>query len=75
MPDTLSKALAKPAAGREQQVYDLILQGLSNKEVAARLGITVHTVRRHAGRIMRVHSCANRFELLAALLRQTRSAG
>ncbi|MBK7594534.1 MAG: response regulator transcription factor [Gemmatimonadetes bacterium] len=37
---------------RERQVIDLIGQGLSNKEIAARLHIAVHTVRSHVHNVL-----------------------
>ena len=38
---------------REREVIDLVIQGLLNKQIADRLGITVYTVKMHRGRGMR----------------------
>ncbi|WP_091784291.1 response regulator transcription factor [Paraburkholderia steynii] len=38
---------------REREILDLLRQGISNKAIAARFGISVDTVRRHCSRIKR----------------------
>jgi two-component system response regulator NreC len=46
---------------RERQVYQLLAEGKSNKEVASRLGLSVHTAETHRARIMEkmgLHSIA-----------------
>jgi DNA-binding NarL/FixJ family response regulator len=45
---------------RERQVIDLLGEGLSNKEIAARLHIAIHTVKSHVHNILEklaLHSC------------------
>ncbi len=37
---------------RERHVYHLLAQGLCNKEIATRLGLSLHTVETHRARIM-----------------------
>ncbi len=37
---------------RERQVFDLVVQGLLNKQIAGRLGTTEQTVKVHRGRVM-----------------------
>ena len=37
---------------RERQLYHLLAEGLGNKEIAARLGLSIHTVETHRTRIM-----------------------
>jgi DNA-binding NarL/FixJ family response regulator len=37
---------------REQEVVRLVARGLSNKEIAATLGLSEHTVHRHVGNIL-----------------------
>jgi len=46
---------------RERQLYHLLAEGHSNKEIASRLGLSLHTVETHRTRIMEklgVHSIA-----------------
>jgi DNA-binding NarL/FixJ family response regulator len=37
---------------RERQVFDLVVQGLLNKQIAGHLGTTEQTVKVHRGRVM-----------------------
>ncbi|HEY5914687.1 MAG TPA: response regulator transcription factor [Verrucomicrobiae bacterium] len=51
----------KPISNREREVLVAIAEGLSNKEIACRLGVGVRTVETHRERIMRkldIHSVA-----------------
>ncbi len=50
-PKQAAQPLAEPLSGRELQVLDLIAQGLTNREIADRLYITVGTVKRHINNI------------------------
>jgi DNA-binding CsgD family transcriptional regulator len=50
--------------GREGNILPLIIEGLSNEEIAARLFISYHTVKNHVTSILRKAGVANRFELL-----------
>jgi DNA-binding NarL/FixJ family response regulator len=55
---------------REKQVYQLLAEGNSNKEIAARLNLSLHTVETHRARIMEklgVHSTA---ELVLSAVRR-----
>jgi DNA-binding NarL/FixJ family response regulator len=54
---------------RQAQVLALIASGLSDKEVAARLGVAHRTVRTHLDRLLREHGLHNRTEAVAAWLR------
>lgn len=62
-----------PASGltaRERQILSLVATGLSNKEIASRLGVSLKTVDNHRTNLMRkldVHSVA---ELLSYALRE-----
>jgi DNA-binding CsgD family transcriptional regulator len=50
--------------GREEDILPLIIEGLSNEEIAARLFISYHTVKNHVTSILRKAEVASRFELL-----------
>lgn len=56
---------------RERQVIDLIGQGLSNKEIAARLHIAIHTVKSHVHNVLEKLALHTRLEVAAF----TRTAG
>jgi DNA-binding CsgD family transcriptional regulator len=49
---------------REQQVLLLLVKGATDKEVAKRLGISLHTARTHHKNILRKTSCHNAGELV-----------
>jgi DNA-binding NarL/FixJ family response regulator len=50
---------------RERQVIDLIGNGLSNKEIAARLHIAVHTVKSHVHNVLEKLALRTRLEVAA----------
>jgi DNA-binding NarL/FixJ family response regulator len=50
---------------REREIIDLLGQGLSNKEIAARLYISVHTVKSHVHNILEKLSLHTRLEVAA----------
>ncbi len=52
---------------RLQQVLEALRQGMSEKEVAAALGLSPHTVHNHVKRLHRRFGVANRAALLAAI--------
>jgi NarL family two-component system response regulator YdfI len=54
-------ALPAPAlSGREREVLESARLGLTNAEIAGRLGVTVHTVKFHLSSIYRKLGAANR---------------
>jgi len=55
---------------REQQVVGLLGEGLSNKEIAARLQIAVHTVKSHVHNVLEKLSLRSRLEVAAFFSRQ-----
>ena len=54
---------------RQSQVLALVAAGLSDKEVASRLGLSHRTVRTHLDRLLREHGFRSRTEAVAAWLR------
>jgi DNA-binding NarL/FixJ family response regulator len=50
---------------RERQVVDLLGDGLSNKEIASRLHIAVHTVKSHVHNVLEKLSLRSRLEVAA----------
>ncbi len=50
---------------REREVIDLIAEGLSNKEIAQRLGIATHTVKTHVRNVMEKLELHTRLQIAA----------
>lgn len=59
-----------PLTAREQQVLQLLAQGLTNKAIALQLGITEHTVKFHVNAIMTKLDAQSRTD---AVIRATRA--
>lgn len=55
---------------RETDVLQLLSQGYSNKQIAPRIGISEHGVKRHVGNILAKLNCANRTEAVSYALQQ-----
>jgi DNA-binding CsgD family transcriptional regulator len=57
---------------REQQVFDLICEGLANKEIAWRLHMSIHTVKKYVGLIEKKRGFAprGRVEMIVAYWKQ-----
>jgi DNA-binding NarL/FixJ family response regulator len=51
--------------GRELEVRGLLAQGLADKQIASRLGISVKTVEKHVSAVLRKGGVRSRTELLA----------
>jgi DNA-binding NarL/FixJ family response regulator len=60
---------AEPLSDREQDVLHLVAQGLSNKEIAARLSLTENTVKTHVQHILRKLHLRGRAEAAAYAVR------
>jgi DNA-binding CsgD family transcriptional regulator len=52
MTEPYSAGLDSALTAREGEVLTLLAEGASNKEIARRLGISVHTAKFHVGRIL-----------------------
>lgn len=55
---------------REREVLDLVAEGLSNRRVAERLGITPSTARKHLESLLRKFAAHDRTELVAKAFRR-----
>ncbi len=55
---------------REQEVLVLLVEGLSNKQIARRLGISVHGAKRHVANVLAKLDCPNRTLAVARALRE-----
>ena len=55
---------------RQQQVFDLLVEGFPNKRIAYDLGMTEGTVKAHVSSIMRRFGASNRVQLLRAVERE-----
>lgn len=56
--------------GREREVLQLMAQGLANKQIAARLAISLHTVKFHVASILAKLGAASRTEAVSIGARQ-----
>ena len=50
---------------REKQVLELLVEGLSNKQIAYRLEISIHGAKRHVSNIIAKFHCVNRAQVIA----------
>lgn len=65
------EALASPfpLTARERQVAELLVEGASNKVIARRLGISVHTAKFHVAAVLEKLGARNRSDAVAIALR------
>ncbi len=61
--------LIEPLTPREQQVAQLLIGGLTNKEIAHRLGVTEHTIKFHLNGILRKLGVSTRTEAVVQAAR------
>jgi two-component system nitrate/nitrite response regulator NarL len=61
-PEVMESVMMTP---RERQVIDLISEGLGNKRIAARLEISVHTVKSHVRNVMEKLALHTRLQIAA----------
>lgn len=55
---------ANPLSPREQQVVELLLENLANKEIAVRLGLSERTVKFHVSNVLAKHGVRRRADLI-----------
>jgi DNA-binding CsgD family transcriptional regulator len=67
-------ALAAALSDRERQVFEMLVTGASNAEIADELVITVETVKTHVKRILRKIGAINRSEAIALYMDEARTA-
>jgi DNA-binding NarL/FixJ family response regulator len=60
----------EPLTARERDVLQMVSQGLENKEIAARLGISEHTVKFHVASILGKLGSSTRTEAVSIALRR-----
>jgi DNA-binding NarL/FixJ family response regulator len=62
-PPTHQESVEQMITGREREVLYLLMNGRSNREIAAAMGIEQATVKAHLGRMLRKTRAKNRVEL------------
>ena len=62
-------------AERERQVVTLVSEGLSNREIATRMGISEHTASNYLFRIYNKLGISNRVELVLYAMKQCEQSG
>ena len=66
----LEPSMPEPLTVREGQVLELLADGLSNKQIAARLGLSDETVKFHLSAVFGKLGVSNRTEALRQAIRQ-----
>lgn len=66
----MTTAFELPLSAAQRRVFDLLLAGLSEKQVAAKLQVSRHTVHTHVRQIYRSLKVRSRAELLARFVQQ-----
>jgi len=62
-------ALVEPLTARERQVLGLLAEGLTNKAIAERLGISDHTVKFHVNAVLGKLGVESRSEAIVQAIR------
>jgi DNA-binding NarL/FixJ family response regulator len=68
--ETDEEPLIQPLTVREMQVLELLADGLSNRAIAARLGISDETVKFHLGAVFGKLQASNRTDAVRQALRR-----
>jgi DNA-binding NarL/FixJ family response regulator len=66
----LDEQTASRLSAREQQVAELLVEGASNKLIARRLGISVHTAKFHVAAVLEKLGARNRADAVAIVMRE-----
>ena len=69
MASTAPQPTREPLTAREAEILHLIAEGLSNKQIATRLYLSVETVKSHAAAIHRKLGASSRAHAVAIALR------
>ncbi len=62
--------MARSLTAREWQIVEQVVLGLTNSEIAARLGLSVATVKRHLHAVTIKWDCANRVQIAVRAQRE-----
>ncbi len=60
--ERLDRVVREPLTARETEVLTMLAEGLGNKRIAARLGISEHTVKFHVASVLGKLSATSRTE-------------
>lgn len=71
-PDSLEVLESVKMTPRERQVINLIAEGLSNKAIAARLHVAIHTVKSHVRNVMEKLTLHSRLQIAAYVHSETK---
>jgi len=63
-----------PLSRRERQVADLVAEGLTDRAIAAQLGVSARTAESHVARILTKLGVANRVQVATWVLRMRGAA-
>jgi DNA-binding CsgD family transcriptional regulator len=63
--DALAEPRRADLSSREREVLELLVEGASNKEIARRLGISVHTAKFHVAAVLGAIGAKNRSDAVA----------
>ena len=58
---------------REREIIDLVCRGCTNREIAATLSLSEHTIKAHLNRIFRKCNASSRSKLITLMIGHTRS--
>lgn len=60
-----------PLTPRTREIGGMVAQGLLNKQIAGRLGISENAVKKHVSQLLDAYVCANRTQLALAILKES----